>query len=362
MIESLDAFDGFYVLLERERGLPYLRISDYTRRGSHRVAMGEPVYTLDPGDNEEFSSNVFRFRYESLTTPESVFDYDVSSKTRTLVKQVEVLGGYDPARYASERLWAIAEDGTEVPVSLVYRRDTPRDGSAPMLLVGYGSYGYPYPTGFSHARVSLLDRGMIYAIAHVRGGGELGKNWHDEGRMAKKMNSFTDFIDVAEHLLDSRYTSSDRLAIEGGSAGGLLMGAVVNLRPDLFAVVVSLVPFVDVLNTMLDASLPLTICEYEEWGNPHEPDAYFRIKAYCPYTNIRAQAYPTMLVRTSLNDSQVMYWEPAKYVAKLRALKTDDNPLLFQINMEAGHGGASGRYDYLKETALDYAFILAHVQ
>jgi oligopeptidase B len=291
-----------------------------------------------------------------------VFDYDIFSKTRTLVKQVEVLGGYDPARYASERLWAIAKDGTEVPVSLVYRRDTPRDGSAPMLLVGYGSYGYPYPTGFSHARVSLLDRGMIYAIAHVRGGGELGKNWHDEGRMAKKMNSFTDFIDVAEHLLDSRYTSSDRLAIEGGSAGGLLMGAVVNLRPDLFAVVVSLVPFVDVLNTMLDASLPLTIGEYEEWGNPHEPDAYFRIKAYCPYTNIRAQAYPTMLVRTSLNDSQVMYWEPAKYVAKLRALKTDDNPLLFQINMEAGHGGASGRYDYLKETALDYAFILAHVQ
>jgi oligopeptidase B len=202
---------------------------------------------------------------------------------------------------------------------------------------------------------------MIYAIAHVRGGGELGKRWHDEGRMDKKMNSFTDFIDVAEHLLGARYTSSDRLAIQGGSAGGLLMGAVVNLRPDLFAAVVSLVPFVDVLNTMLDASLPLTIGEYEEWGNPNEPDAYFRIKAYCPYTNVRAQAYPTMLVRTSINDSQVMYWEPAKYVAKLRALKIDDNPLLFKINMEAGHGGASGRYDYLKETALDYAFILTHV-
>jgi oligopeptidase B len=231
-----------------------------------------------------------------------------------------------------------------------------------MLLVGYGAYGYPYPTGFSHARVSLLDRGMIYAIAHVRGGGELGKRWHDEGRMDKKMNSFTDFIDVAEHLLDARYTSRDRLAIEGGSAGGLLIGAVVNLRPDLFAAVVSLVPFVDVLNTMLDASLPLTVGEYEEWGNPNEPDAYFRIKAYCPYTNIRAQSYPTMLVRTSINDSQVMYWEPAKYVAKLRALKTDDNPLLFKINMEAGHGGSSGRYDYLEETALDYAFILTHVR
>jgi oligopeptidase B len=290
-----------------------------------------------------------------------VFDYDVNSKTRTLVKQVEVLGDYDPARYSSERLWAVANDGTEVPISLVYRRDTPRDGSAPMLLVGYGAYGYPYPTGFSHSRVSLLDRGMIYAIAHVRGGGELGKRWHDEGRMDKKLNSFTDFIDVAEHLLDARYTSRDRLAIEGGSAGGLLIGAVVNLRPDLFAAVVSLVPFVDVLNTMLDASLPLTVGEYEEWGNPNEPDAYFRIKAYCPYTNIRAQSYPTMLVRTSINDSQVMYWEPAKYVAKLRALKTDDNPLLFKINMEAGHGGSSGRYDYLKETALDYAFILTHV-
>jgi len=320
------------------------------------------VYTLYPGDNEEFDSNLFRFHYESLTTPDSVFDYDVNAKTRALVKQVEVLGGYAADQYSSERIWAIARDGTEVPVSLVYRRGTPRDGSAPMLLVGYGAYGYPYPTGFSHARVSLLDRGMIYAIAHVRGGGELGKAWHDAGRMAQKMNSFTDFIDVAEHLLNAGYTSSDRLAIEGGSAGGLLMGAVVNLRPDLFAAVVSLVPFVDVLNTMLDASLPLTVGEYEEWGNPNERDAYFRIKAYCPYTNIRAAAYPTMLVRSSINDSQVMYWEPAKYVAKLRAMKIDDNPLLFKINMGAGHGGASGRYDYLRETAFDYAFILKQLQ
>jgi len=231
-----------------------------------------------------------------------------------------------------------------------------------MLLVGYGAYGYPYPTGFSHARVSLLDRGMIFAIAHVRGGGELGKAWHDDGRMAQKMNSFTDFIDVAEHLLNAGYSSRDRLAIEGGSAGGLLMGAVVNLRPDLFAAVVSLVPFVDVLNTMLDASLPLTVGEYEEWGNPNERDAYFRIKAYCPYTNIRAVEYPAMLVRSSINDSQVMYWEPAKYVAKLRAMKIDHNPLLFKINMGAGHGGASGRYDYLRETAFDYAFILKQLQ
>ena len=362
MIESLDVFEDFYVLLERESGLPYIRVSSFANAESHRVSIDEPVYTLHPGANEEFSTDRFRFRYESLTTPDSVFDYDVRSKTRSLVKQIEVLGGYDPSAYESERLWATAEDGTRVPISVVYKKGTARDGSAPMLLVGYGSYGYPYPTGFSHSRVSLLDRGVTYAIAHIRGGGELGKPWHDEGRMENKMNTFTDFIAVAEHLVANKYTSSHRLAIQGGSAGGLLMGAVSNLRPDLFGAVVTLVPFVDVLNTMLDDSLPLTVGEYEEWGNPNEPDAYARIKAYCPYTNIGAQAYPTMLVRTSLNDSQVMYWEPAKYVAKLRAQKTNDNPLLFRINMEAGHGGASGRYDYLRETALDYAFILSQLQ
>ena len=247
-------------------------------------------------------------------------------------------------------------------MSVVYKKGTPRDGSSSMLLAGYGSYGYPYPTGFSHSRVSLLERGVTVAIAHIRGGGELGKPWHDQGRMEHKMNTFTDFIAVAEHLILKGYTSSDRLAIQGGSAGGLLMGAVSNLRPDLFRAVVSLVPFVDVLNTMLDDSLPLTVGEYEEWGNPNQRDAYFRIKAYCPYTNIVAQRYPKMLVRTSLNDSQVMYWEPAKYVAKLRAHKTNENLLLFKINMDAGHGGASGRYDYLKETALDYAFVLTQLR
>lgn len=362
MIENLDVFEDFYALLEREEGLPQIRVTSFTGRGSHRVAMKEPVYAVYPGHNEEFSAKAYRFHYESLTTPDSVYDYEVRSRTMSLVKRLEVLGGYDPSDYESERLWATAEDGTRVPVSLVYKKGTPRDGSAAMLLVGYGAYGYPYPTGFSHSRVSLLDRGMSYAIAHVRGGGELGKPWHDRGRMAQKMNSFTDFIAVAEQLLANGYTSSDRLAIQGGSAGGLLMGAVSNLRPELFRVVVSLVPFVDVLNTMLDDSLPLTVGEYEEWGNPNQAEAYFRIKAYCPYTNVGAQTYPTMLVRTSLNDSQVMYWEPAKYVAKLRAKKTDDNPLLFKINMEAGHGGASGRYDYLKETALDYAFILSRLR
>lgn len=361
MIESIDVFEDFFVLLEREDGLPHIRVTKFEDGQSHRIPTWEPVYSLHPGENEEFTTGAYRFHYESLTTPDSVFDYDVASKRLREVKKLEVLGGYDSSRYRSERLWATAQDGTRIPISLVSKKGIPRDGSAPMLLVGYGSYGYAYPTTFSHARVSLLDRGMVYAIAHVRGGGELGKAWHDGGRMAHKMNSFTDFISVAEHLIDYRYTSSDRLAILGGSAGGLLMGTVTNLRPDLFEVVVSLVPFVDVLNTMLDDSLPLTVGEYEEWGNPNQREDYFRIKAYCPYTNIAVQSYPTMLIRTSLHDSQVMYWEPAKYVAKLRARKTDGNPLILRINMEAGHGGASGRYDYLRETASDYAFILTQL-
>ena len=358
MVEGLDVFEDFFVLSEREMGLPHVRVSRFDSDETERIPVDEPVYAIYPGNNEEFSAPAYRFRYESLTTPDSVYDYDVHDHTRMLVKRVEVLGGYDPAGYRAERQWATAPDGTKIPVSLVYARGALDDGPARMLLVGYGSYGYPYPTTFSHARVSLLDRGLVYAIAHVRGGGELGKAWHDQGRLENKKNTFTDFIAVAEHLIASGYTSPSQLAIQGGSAGGLLMGAVSNMRPDLFHVVVSLVPFVDVLNTMLDDSLPLTVGEYEEWGNPNERDAYFRIKSYCPYTNISKQPYPTMLVRTSLNDSQVMYWEPAKYVAKLRANALGDNPLVFKINLDAGHGGASGRYDYLKETAFDYAFIL----
>ncbi|KPK14221.1 MAG: hypothetical protein AMJ62_13720 [Myxococcales bacterium SG8_38] len=361
MIEHLDVFEHFYALLEREAGLPHIRVASVDGLEGHRIAIDEPVYSLYPGDNEEMSTRTYRFGYESLTTPESVFDYDLRGRTQRLVKRLEVLGGYDPGDYQAERLWATAEDGTEVPISLVRSTGTPNDGSAPMLLVGYGSYGYAYPTTFSHARVSLLERGVTYAIAHVRGGGELGKAWHDQGRMAHKMNTFTDFISAAEHLIAKGRASPHRLAIQGGSAGGLLMGAVVNLRPELFEVVISLVPFVDVLNTMLDEDLPLTVGEYEEWGNPNNSAEYFRIKEYCPYTNIARQRYPTILVRTSLYDSQVMYWEPAKYVAKLRAHKADDNPLLFKINMDAGHGGASGRYDYLRETAFDYAFLLTHL-
>jgi oligopeptidase B len=362
MIEHLDVFRDFYVLLEREGGLPHVRITKLDGEdASDRASMPEPVYSLHPGDNEEFATRTYRFHYESLTTPDSVIDYDVDSKRQRLVKRLEVLGGYDPADFRSERLWATAGDGTHIPISLVSRDDNLENGPARMLLVGYGAYGYPYPTAFSHARVSLLERGMAYAIAHVRGGGELGKAWHDAGRMAHKTNTFSDFIAVAQHLIAEGYTSPERLAIMGGSAGGLLVGVVTNLRPELFRAVVSLVPFVDVLNTMLDESLPLTVGEYEEWGDPHQPEGYFRIKSYCPYTNITAQRYPAMLVRASLHDSQVMYWEPAKYVARLRARKTDDNPLIFKINMDAGHGGASGRYDSLRETALDYAFILTEL-
>jgi oligopeptidase B len=337
---------------------------------SHRIEFSEPAYNASLGANPEFVTNTVRFKYESFLTPRSVYDYDVRSGQRTLLKQQPVLGGYDPRPYASERVHATAADGTRIPISLVYRRDSfthePKwgeesNGGAPLLLYGYGSYGISVPVTFSSNRLSLLDRGVVFAIAHIRGGGELGKPWHDAGRMRNKMNTFTDFISCAEHLIAHRYTSPDKLAIEGGSAGGLLMGAVTNLRPYLFHTVISHVPFVDVLNTMLDASLPLTVGEFEEWGNPQYEEDYWAMKGYCPYTNVSRRAYPAMLVKTGLNDSQVMYWEPAKYVAKLRAKKTDANCLLFKVNMGAGHGGASGRYDYLREMALDYAFLLTQL-
>jgi len=368
MLASAQAFATHLALDEREVGLPYLRIVPLDGSAardplaaSHRIAFSEPVYTASIGANPEFVTGHLRFQYESFITPRSVFDYELRSGQQILRKQQPVLGGYDPARYVSERIFARAADGTDIPLSVVYRRDTPRDASAPLLLYGYGSYGISVPVSFSSNRLSLLDRGVIYAIAHVRGGGELGKPWHDAGRMQKKQNTFSDFIAAAERMIDLRYTSPQKLIIEGGSAGGLLMGAVANLRPDLFRLVISHVPFVDVLNTMLDASLPLTIGEYEEWGNPQIAKDYFQMRSYCPYTNLERKAYPTMLVKTSLNDSQVMYWEPAKYVAKLRTLKTDGNPLLLKINMGAGHGGASGRYDYLREIALDYAFLLTRL-
>ena len=368
MLAGVAAFKDHLVLFEREVGLPHLRILDLQRATasdflavSHRIEFAEPAYNAALGENPEFDVRHMRFQYESFITPRSIFDYDVHTRERVLRKQQPVLGGYDPSQYVSERLHATASDGTRIPLSIVYRRQTDRDGAAPMLLYGYGSYGLSMPVSFSSNRLSLLDRGVIYAIAHIRGGGELGKPWHDAGRMKQKRNTFTDFIAAAEHLISQRYTSSDKLIIEGGSAGGLLMGAVTNMRPELFRMVISHVPFVDVLNTMLDASLPLTVGEYEEWGNPQIAEDYFRLKSYCPYTNVERKAYPAMLVKTGLNDSQVMYWEPAKYVAKLRTLKTDSNPLLLKTNMGAGHGGASGRYDYLREIALDYAFLLTQL-
>jgi oligopeptidase B len=367
MLAGIDVFRSHIVLTEREGGLPYLRIVDLSAEApdalaaSHRIEFREPAYSAALGSNPEFDATFVRYQYESFVTPRSVFDYGVRTRESVLLKEQPVLGGYDSAQYVSERLHAAAEDGMRVPISLVYRRGTPLDGSAPLLLYGYGSYGHSIAVTFSSNRVSLLDRGVIYAVAHIRGGGELGKPWHDAGRLRHKRNTFTDFIAAAEHLIAARRTASQNLVIEGGSAGGLLMGAVVNMRPELFRLVINHVPFVDVLNTMLDASLPLTVGEYEEWGDPRIAEDYFYMKSYCPYTNLAAKAYPTMLVKTGLNDSQVMYWEPAKYVAKLRALKTDTNRLLLKTNMGAGHGGASGRYDFLREIALDYAFLLTEL-
>jgi oligopeptidase B len=362
MLEAFEPFADFIVLVERSDALPRLRILDPKTNQIAPLAMPEAIYTVAPRDNHEWKTPTLRFQYESPVTPGSVYDYDVRGRTRALRKRVEVLGGFDPQRYQTQRRHATAADGTRIPISLVYRKGIDPAGKNPMLLLGYGSYGIPMSTSFSSNRVSLLDRGVVVAMAHIRGGGDLGKPWHDAGRMMAKMTTFTDFIDCALDLERSGWTAPDRLVIQGGSAGGLLMGAVTNLRPDLFKAVVTLVPFVDVINTMLDESLPLTATEFEEWGNPKVEEQYQYMVKYSPYDNIAAKAYPTMLVRTSYNDSQVMYWEPAKYVARLRATKTDANPLLFKINMEpAGHGGRSGRYDQLRETAFDYAFILGEL-
>ena len=362
MLEDVDGFSDHLVTTEREDGLVHFRVRNLDAGDPRDVSFPEPTYAAYASDNFEFATPEFRFEYTSLITPTSVYDYSVKTEQRTLLKQQPVLGGYDPANYASERIWATAGDGTKIPISLVYRKALVRNGLRPMLLGGYGSYGAPNDVFFSSNSVSLLDRGMVVATAHVRGGGEMGKPWHDGGRMMTKRNTFDDFIAASEYLVAQGYTSSDRLVITGGSAGGLLMGAVTNMHPDLFRAVVSYVPFVDVMNTMLDASLPLTTGEYLEWGNPNEKAAYDYMVTYSPYDNIAAKAYPAILVRSSFNDSQVMYWEPAKYVAKLRSLKSDSNPLIFKIKLDpGGHGGASGRYDRLHDTAFDYAFILSQL-
>lgn len=367
MLEEIDLFAGFYAACERREGLQHLRVLRFTGSGieteaAQEIAFPEPVYSAHPHINRIFDATVFRYAYQSLVTPSSVYEYDIATGKSKLLKQLEVPGGFDRTQYASERLFATAPDGVQVPVSIVYRKDKFQHSKNPLYVYGYGSYGYSLPIGFNGSRLSLLDRGFVMAYAHIRGGGDMGKPWHDAGRLMQKRNTFTDFISVVEHLTANGYGDPARVSIEGGSAGGLLMGAVTNLRPDLFRAVLSHVPFVDVMNTMLDASLPLTVPEYEEWGNPNEKEAFEYMLSYSPYDNLARADYPAMLVKTSLYDSQVMYWEPAKYVARLRTLKTDANPLLLNTNMTAGHGGASGRYDYLKEIAMDYAFLLRELQ
>ena len=362
VLEGFELFRHHLVVAERSGGLPRLTVTDLRSGEGHAVGFPEPTYSVFPAANFEWDTPLLRYAYQSLVTPASVYDYDMDTRRAQLLKRTEVPGGFDPDRYASEWISATANDGTRIPMSLVYRKGVARDGSAPALLTGYGAYGMPEPVTFSASRLALLDRGFVFALAHVRGGGEFGKPWHDQGRMLNKKNTFTDFIACAEHLIAAGYTARERLAINGGSAGGLLMGVVVNWRPELFRVVVSHVPFVDVINTMRDASLPLTAGEWEEWGDPiHSREQYEYMRSYCPYSNLAAQAYPALAVMTSFNDSQVMYWEPAKYVAKLRTLKTDDRPLLLKTNMMAGHGGASGRYDRLREVAWEFAFILGQL-
>jgi oligopeptidase B len=358
MLEDIDLFERHMVVQERDHGAQKLRIHELASGRSWHVPFDEPVYAAGGEVNAEFDTDTFRFEYTSLVTPHSVYDLDMSSGRRTLRKRQPVLGGYDAARYASEQLMALADDGTEVPVSLVYRRDLRRGQPQTLLLHGYGAYGFPMDVYFSSSRLSLLDRGVVFAIAHVRGGGDRGRIWYDEGKLAKKINSFSDFVACARALVERGWTSPAKLIIEGGSAGGLLVAAAANLQPDLFRAVVAEVPFVDVINTMLDESLPLTVGEFLEWGNPKLRDDYETMRRYSPYDNLRRTAYPAMYLRTSLNDSQVPYWEAAKYAARLRTLKTDDRPVLLSINMDAGHGGASGRYDALRERADVLAFML----
>jgi oligopeptidase B len=360
-VTGLSLFKNYAVVSERENGLPQLRVIDLRDGKQHRIEFPEAVYTAGLAGNPEFDTDQVHMSYTSLVTPASVYEYDLGTKARKLLKQVEVPGGYKPEDYATERVFATAADGTKVPVSLVYKKGVKRDGTAPCFLTGYGSYGASTPVAFSPTRLVLLDRGVVFAQAHIRGGSDMGRPWYDAGKLMNKKNTFTDFVASADYLVNEKYCSRDRLAIQGGSAGGLLIGATINLRPDLCKAAVLQVPFVDVLNTMLDPTLPLTVQEYLEWGNPNETSAYEYMKSYCPYTNLKTGAYPSILVTTSLNDSQVMYHEPAKYVAKLRTLKTDSNPLLFKCQMAGGHGGPSGRYDALKEQAFVTAFVLDQI-
>ena len=358
LLEGFEVFRDHLVLEERREGLVQIRVMPWDGSREHYLEFGEPAYLAGTNVNLEFDTTVLRYGYTSMTTPSSIYDYDMVTREKTLLKQEEVLGEFDSADYRTERLHATAADGVRVPISLVYPKGMERNGRNPLLLYGYGSYGHSLDAAFGSARLSLLDRGFVFAIAHVRGGEEMGRAWYEDGKLLKKKNTFTDFIACAEHLIEERYSSRDRLFAMGGSAGGLLMGAVVNLRPDLFKGVVAQVPFVDIVTTMLDPDIPLTTGEYDEWGNPNDKEYYQYMLSYSPYDNVAARDYPHMLVTTGLHDSQVQYWEPAKWVAKLRAVKTDPNRLLLKTNMEAGHGGASGRFKRYREIALEYAFLL----
>ncbi|UCF71751.1 MAG: S9 family peptidase [candidate division WOR-3 bacterium] len=358
LLEGFDVFENYTVLYERERGLKKIRIMGAGSDIDYYVDFPEPTYYLDPGDNPEFTTDLLRFEYSSLVTPKTIFDYNMGTRVRDLKKQYRVLGAYDPALYRVERLYAPADDGVPIPISLVYRKDLKKYGGNPLLLMGYGAYGWSYEPYFSSNRLSLLDRGFVYAIAHVRGGGEMGKSWHEQGQFLRKMNTFRDFIACAKYLVHEGYTTTGSLVISGGSAGGLLIGAVINMEPGLFKAAVADVPFVDVINTMLDPSIPLTVVEYTELGSPFDEKFYWYMKSYSPYDNVEARRYPHMLVTAAFNDPRVGYWEPAKWTAKIRALKTDDNLLILKTNMDAGHGGSSGRYAELRDLAFEYSFVL----
>lgn len=358
LLEGIELFDHFMVVDERKEGLSNLRIINQKTKEEHYLDFGEPAYSAYISVNAEFSSKVLRFGYTSLTTPNSTFDYDMESREKTLLKQQEVVGGHSPEDYVSERVWVTARDGVQVPVSIVYKKGFKKDGQQPLLQYAYGSYGNTIDASFSSVRLSLLDRGFAYAIAHIRGGQMMGRKWYDDGKMFNKKNTFNDFVDVSKYLIDEKYTSADHLYAMGGSAGGLLMGAIVNMNPELYNGVIAAVPFVDIISTMWDESIPLTTNEFDEWGNPKNLDSYEYMLSYSPYDQVSEQDYPNMLVTTGLFDSQVQYWEPAKWVAKLRDKKTDSNLLLLDTDMEAGHGGASGRFKRYKTTALEYAFFL----
>jgi oligopeptidase B len=362
LITGMDAFAEFLVLYERSGGFGQIRLSGTDGlTNAWNISFPEPVYSIGPMRNPEYKTDVLRFAYTSLVTPNSVIDFSVKEKTWTVVKQDEIPSGYDASQYVSERAYATAPDGMQVPISLVYKKGLEKNGNNPALLYGYGSYGFSIDPGFNSNRVSLLDRGFVFAIGHIRGGSEMGRAWYENGKMLNKRNTFTDFIACAEHLIAEKFTRKEKLAIMGRSAGGLLVGACLTMRPDLFGAVVAQVPFVDVINTMSDPSIPLTTLEYEQWGNPDNQEYFDYIMSYSPYDNVRSTEYPHILITTGLNDPRVAYWEPAKFVAKLRELKTDDKIVLLKTNFEAGHAGASGRYDFLKEVAFDFAFLIDKV-